>query len=542
MHAGLVVSGRFEVVRKLGQGGMGEVWEGLDQLLGRRVAIKTLAVNPGADAVRRFQAEARIGASLSHPGITVVYDIGQYESALYLVMEYLEGGDLKELLDQGRLSVDRVLEISVDLLKALQAAHAQGVVHRDIKPGNVMILSNGQLKICDFGIARFTDATMTGSVIGTPGYMAPEQFTGQEIDGRCDLYSFGIVLYELLTGQLPFRCHTLPEFVYAHLQKIPDPPRLVRPDIPDPLNRLILDLMAKDREDRPADAAAVLARIEALRGNPASGGRSSFPSALRQEPARQEPARQEPARQEPVRQEPGQREYGRQEPVQRDYRRQEPVQPQTPAPFVAPQAQPPFTPQGYGAAPQTPPPFAPEPYGASTYPPQQPVPTYQQPYGYVPQPQFQAPPHYRQGQPSQATGPVPASWLRRAAAYFFDWWLGFWFGFFVYLPTTIGEPEEAEMSNAQAALFMLAWAVAYVVMGLMEGVLGWSPGKRIAGLRVVHADTGQYLGPFRGVVRIFAQIVDWWSFCLGFLWPLWDRNKQTFSDKLCNTRVIKVRY
>jgi len=360
---------------------------------------------------------------------------------------------------------------------------------------------------------------MTGSVIGTPGYMAPEQFTGQEIDGRCDLYSFGIVLYELLTGQLPFRCTTLPEFVYAHLQKIPDPPRMVRPDIPDPLNRLILDLMAKDREDRPADAAAVLARIEALRSSPASGGRSSFPSALRQEAARQEPVRQ-------------------------DYGGQPPARPQTPPPFVAPQTPTPqpYTPQRYGSPPQTPPPFAPEPYGASTYPPQQPVPTYQQPYGYAPQPPFQAPQQYPQTHPPQATGPVPASWLRRAAAYIFDWWLGFWFAFFVYLPTTIGEPENAEMSNAQGGLLLLAWAVAYVVLGLMEGVLGWSPGKRIAGLRVVRAGTGQYLGPLRGVARVFAQIINWWSLCLGFLWPLWDRDHQTFADKICNARVIKLRF
>ncbi|WP_460368285.1 serine/threonine-protein kinase [Actinocorallia lasiicapitis] len=263
-----MLSDRYEVVRKLGQGGMGAVWEARDRLLGRRVALKTLAVNPSADATRRFRAEAQIGASLQHSGITVVYDIGEYQSVLFLVMEYLEGQDLKQLLGAGPLELGKALDIAADLLKALGAAHAQGVVHRDIKPGNVMITGGGQLKILDFGIARFADSTQTGSVLGTPAYMAPEQFTGYEVDARCDLYAFGVVLYELLTGRPPFECQTMPEFVYAHLHRVPEPPRSARHDLPPALDKLIMDLLAKDPADRPRSADAALERLAEARNAP----------------------------------------------------------------------------------------------------------------------------------------------------------------------------------------------------------------------------------------------------------------------------------
>ncbi|MEO3785365.1 protein kinase [Actinocorallia sp. B10E7] len=503
MREGLVLADRFELVRKIGQGGMGAVWEGRDTMLGRRVAIKTLAVTPTEDAVRRFRGEAQIGAGLSHPGIMVVHDIGKYEQTLYLVMEYLEGRDLKTLLEEGRIPLERSLEIAAELLGALGAAHAQGVVHRDVKPGNVMVLDKGGLKILDFGIARFTDATMTGSVVGTPAYMAPEQFTGNtEVDGRCDLYSFGILLYEMVTGRPPFECTTLPEFVYAHLQKAPDPPRTLRPDLPESLNRLIVDLLAKDPADRPRTAEAALSRLEFVR------------EELKRAPSQTFGATPPPQHRTPppfAAQAPG---HATQGPV---------TPPPSGLPFSQP-SRPPVHDPGYGAAAH-----GPSVGWAPTQPPyrqaapQQFAPAYPQPYQ----------------QPYGLGADRAAPYWRRVGAFAVDWCLGFFIVIMFLVLVTWNDPPEADPTDAQAAAMFFVWALVYFGYGMMEGLLGFSPGKGLCVLRVVDARTGERIGLFRGVARSYAQIVNWWSLLIGFLNPLWDPQKQTFADKVCGTRVIQ---
>ncbi|GAA0939374.1 protein kinase domain-containing protein [Actinocorallia libanotica] len=502
MHEGLVLADRFELVRKIGQGGMGAVWEGRDTALGRRVAIKTLVVSPTAEAVRRFRGEAQIGAGLSHPGIMVVHDIGQYEQTLYLVMEHLEGRDLKSLLEDGRLPLERTLEIAAELLGALGAAHAQGVVHRDVKPGNVMILNKGGLKILDFGIARFTDATVTGSVVGTPAYMAPEQFTGNtEVDGRCDLYSFGVMLYEMVVGRPPFEGSTLPEFVYAHLQKVPDPPRTVRPELPESLNRLITDLLAKDPAGRPRTAEAALQRITHVRDELRQGPSQTFgqPSP-----------------------------HPRTPPPFAHHLTQAPA---TPPPVELPFSQPapPVQSPAYGQAAA----YGPSAGWAPTQPPghQQHVPA-QFGHGYA-QP-------YQQPFPGTAGARRSAPYWRRAAAFLIDWFLGFFAVIMFVVVITWNDPAEADLTDSQGGAMILVWAIVYFGYGMMEGLLGFSPGKGLCMLRVVHARTGERLGLVRGVARVFAQIINWWTLLIGFLVPLWDREGQTLADKVCGTRVVQA--
>ncbi len=269
MEAGTELTGRFVLEKVLSSGGMGDVWQGTDRHLKRPVAVKVMR-DRLADP-RRFEREAQIAARLQHPGITVVYDVGTHDGQPYIVMELLHGQNLAELLKQApgrRLPVTTALSLMIQAANAIQAAHAHRVIHRDLKPANLFVQDDGRLKVCDFGIARIADApdglTSGGYVLGTPYYMSPEQCEGTEIDERSDLYSLGCVLYELLTGQPPFPAGGQRAIMNQHMNKPPTDPRTLRPDIPRELSRIIVEMLAKDPGDRPADAGVVAARLEAV--------------------------------------------------------------------------------------------------------------------------------------------------------------------------------------------------------------------------------------------------------------------------------------
>ncbi|MEU4232536.1 serine/threonine-protein kinase [Nonomuraea sp. NPDC026600] len=267
------LAGRYRLEEPLGRGGMGEVWRGVDLRLRRPVAVKILPLTIAAEptGVARFRREAEVAATLNHPGITTVFDIDEHrhenELWLFLVMELMVGRDLRHLLAASPkgLPIEQVTELAAQITDALAAAHRRGVVHRDIKPANLFLLEEGRVKICDFGIARLADATKitaTGSSAGTPLYMAPEQIQGGEVDHRTDLYAFGCVLYELLTGTTWIESDSnVGAILYQHLDRPPAPPKSSRPEIPDHLDSLVLDLLAKKPDDRPQDAASVLERL-----------------------------------------------------------------------------------------------------------------------------------------------------------------------------------------------------------------------------------------------------------------------------------------
>ncbi|HEX2313093.1 MAG TPA: serine/threonine-protein kinase, partial [Thermomonospora sp.] len=272
MESGAVLVGRYRLTTRLGQGGMGEVWAADDMQLRRRVAVKIVLAAVGASAtlIARLRREAENAAQLQHPGITVVHDIGEHEGHPFFVMELLDGTDFTAILaaNPGGLPVGRVLETGAAVAEALAYAHRRGVVHRDIKPGNLMELAEGGVKICDFGISRSTDATGdltgTGGMLGTPAYMAPEQYEGRPADARTDLYAFGCTLYAMLVGGPPFDGETLPALMRQHLTVEPVPPSRRRPEIPAELDHLVLWLLAKNPADRPASAEEVARRLRDL--------------------------------------------------------------------------------------------------------------------------------------------------------------------------------------------------------------------------------------------------------------------------------------
>jgi serine/threonine-protein kinase len=259
--------GRYRIQRKLGAGGMADVYLAEDQELGRRVAIKILNSRHGNDDqfIERFRREAKNAAALNHPNIVSIYDRGEAEDTYYIAMEFLDGRTLKELIvSRGAAPINVAIEYARQILSALRFAHRHGIVHRDIKPHNVLVDGEGRVKVTDFGIARAgtSQMTETGSIVGTAQYLSPEQARGGEVDPRSDLYSLGVVLYELLTGKTPFDGETPVEIAMKHLSNAPQPPSKLRPDVPPELDMVVLRALAKDPDERYKSADQMEADLE----------------------------------------------------------------------------------------------------------------------------------------------------------------------------------------------------------------------------------------------------------------------------------------
>ena len=287
-----LLAGRYRLTDRIAAGGMGEVWRGEDVLLNRAVAVKLLPTGRAGDEsfLARFRAEARYSASLSHPGIARVYDYGESAEfgGAYLIMELVQGEPLSAILARaGRLSPDATLDIIGQAARALDAAHQAGIVHRDIKPGNLLVAGGGTTKITDFGIATAVRAaqashlTETGMVMGTAMYVSPEQATGAPVDSSSDIYSLGVVAYECLSGHVPFMASEPLAIAYAHKHA---PVPALPPDVPQPVADLVYDMLAKTPAGRPASARAVADRADMLREALAlaAGGRTGkFAGATR---------------------------------------------------------------------------------------------------------------------------------------------------------------------------------------------------------------------------------------------------------------------
>ncbi|MGH2554978.1 MAG: protein kinase domain-containing protein [Actinomycetota bacterium] len=277
------LAGRYVLEELIDTGGMASVWRARDEVLARIVAVKILredlAVDP--DFTKRFQREAVAAARLTHPNIVSVYDTGVDQGLSYIIMEYSEGQNVREILDQrGSMEPEQAAAVAVPVLSALAYAHANGVVHRDVKPANILVGDDGRVRVTDFGIAKAafagTDLTTTGKALGTVRYLSPEQVRGAEVDARSDLYSVGTVLYELLTGRVPFQAESDMAIALMRLNQDPMPPRAFRGGIPRGIEAVVLRAMARDPEDRFQSAESMSAALDRLAGGSELAATQSF--------------------------------------------------------------------------------------------------------------------------------------------------------------------------------------------------------------------------------------------------------------------------
>jgi serine/threonine protein kinase len=269
----------YLILDKLGEGGMGIVYKARDLRLERLVAIKFMSLEAGgSDSVKqRFVNEARAASALNHPNVAIVYDVGEIESHSFIAMELVEGQSLRDKLRAGRVTIDEVQDLALQVAEGLHAAHAKGIVHRDIKPENILLTRDGHAKIMDFGIAKLSGEshlTQTGTTLGTLGYMSPEQLLADQVDHRSDLWSLGVLLYEMLAGELPFRRDREAAILYEILNRDPTPVEVQRPETPAHLRSLIQQLLQKDPARRPASAADVAAQVR----RPTGSGTSEVPA------------------------------------------------------------------------------------------------------------------------------------------------------------------------------------------------------------------------------------------------------------------------